>query len=245
MSINATSAAWKARITPTCKLVLLALADRANGDGECFPTVRDIVERTCLSERAVHNCIDLLTKGGYLTREFRTGRATLYRVHPEPVGGASGAGVHVVQGCTSCTPGVHVVQGGGARGAPIIVTQSPLNPSVSESAPLAAAPPPEPRGSRLPDDWQPTEPAYDGATTTTLARFRDYWIAQPGAKGRKADWQATWRNWCRRDAERAPVSRAVVRTSQLSPEDQNADLVRRMRSAMGQGDEQPLLRMIR
>jgi len=28
-------------------------------------------------------------------------------------------------------------------------------------------------------------------------RFRDYWIAQPGAKGRKLDWEATWRNWCR------------------------------------------------
>ena len=28
-------------------------------------------------------------------------------------------------------------------------------------------------------------------------RFRDYWISIPGAKGRKIDWAATWRNWCR------------------------------------------------
>jgi hypothetical protein len=27
--------------------------------------------------------------------------------------------------------------------------------------------------------------------------FRDYWIAAAGAKGRKADWDATWRNWIR------------------------------------------------
>jgi hypothetical protein len=27
--------------------------------------------------------------------------------------------------------------------------------------------------------------------------FRDYWIAQPGAKGVKLDWDATWRNWVR------------------------------------------------
>ena len=27
--------------------------------------------------------------------------------------------------------------------------------------------------------------------------FRDYWVAQPGQKGRKADWEATWRNWVR------------------------------------------------
>lgn len=29
--------------------------------------------------------------------------------------------------------------------------------------------------------------------------FRDYWIAQPGQKGIKLDWFATWRNWIRRD----------------------------------------------
>lgn len=28
--------------------------------------------------------------------------------------------------------------------------------------------------------------------------FRDYWIAQPGQKGVKRDWDATWRNWVRR-----------------------------------------------
>jgi len=65
----------------------------------------------------------------------------------------------------------------------------------------SGTPQPKGCGSRLPDDWQPSEPGYDGATAATLAKFRDYWRAQPGAKGRKADWDATWRNWCRRDAE--------------------------------------------
>ena len=31
--------------------------------------------------------------------------------------------------------------------------------------------------------------------------FRDYWIGVAGAKGRKADWRATWRNWVRRKAQ--------------------------------------------
>ena len=31
--------------------------------------------------------------------------------------------------------------------------------------------------------------------------FRDYWVAQPGVKGRKANWSATWRNWVRRASE--------------------------------------------
>jgi hypothetical protein len=31
------------------------------------------------------------------------------------------------------------------------------------------------------------------------AKFIDYWIAQPGQKGVKSDWEATWRNWMRRE----------------------------------------------
>jgi hypothetical protein len=30
-----------------------------------------------------------------------------------------------------------------------------------------------------------------------LEKFRDYWTSQPGQKGTKTDWQATWRNWIR------------------------------------------------
>jgi len=67
-------------------------------------------------------------------------------------------------------------------------------------------------GSRLPADWQPTETEQRWArderpdidVSVEVERFRDYWIAQPGVKGRKSDWPATWRNWVRRaDAPRA------------------------------------------
>lgn len=37
---------------------------------------------------------------------------------------------------------------------------------------------------------------------STFSGFCDYWRAVPGSKGRKADWTATWRNWCRRDLEK-------------------------------------------
>jgi hypothetical protein len=35
------------------------------------------------------------------------------------------------------------------------------------------------------------------------AQFRDYWIAKPGAQACKLDWEATWRNWCRRGLSQA------------------------------------------
>jgi phage terminase Nu1 subunit (DNA packaging protein) len=45
--------------------------------------------------------------------------------------------------------------------------------------------------------------------------FVDYWIAQPGQKGVKTDWDATWRNWMRRKqadlkAGRKPKDQQVI-----------------------------------
>lgn len=63
-----------------------------------------------------------------------------------------------------------------------------------------------PSGSRLSADWSlPDEwrswaererPDVDVLRESRV--FADYWAGQAGAKGRKADWQATWRNWIRR-----------------------------------------------
>lgn len=57
------------------------------------------------------------------------------------------------------------------------------------------------RGSRLPISFEPDfQFAVDAGIQNTLeeaSKFRDYWHAQPGQKGVKLDWQATWRNWCR------------------------------------------------
>ena len=36
------------------------------------------------------------------------------------------------------------------------------------------------------------------------AKFSDYWHAKTGRDATKADWQATWRNWCRTALERSP-----------------------------------------
>jgi hypothetical protein len=64
---------------------------------------------------------------------------------------------------------------------------------------------------RLPDDWQPKDddirvmkehfPEIDLKLETHA--FRDYWRAVPGAKGRKSDWDATWRNWIRNSFKRS------------------------------------------
>jgi uncharacterized protein YdaU (DUF1376 family) len=61
------------------------------------------------------------------------------------------------------------------------------------------------RGERLPTDWVLPAEWYGWArehrpdvdARAEAEKFRDYWTAQPGAKGRKTDWLATWRNWIR------------------------------------------------
>lgn len=65
------------------------------------------------------------------------------------------------------------------------------------------------RGSRLPEGWQPSSDDVefcraqrpDLNPVEVVERFRDYWAAQPGAKGRKANWSATWRNWVRNERQ--------------------------------------------
>jgi hypothetical protein len=83
---------------------------------------------------------------------------------------------------------------------------SPTAPSRSEQKPTSSGA----RGSRIPDDFDLTDQRQDAAwqqglseaeTRTEFEKFVDYWRGQAGAKGRKADWEATWRNWCRRAVE--------------------------------------------
>ncbi|MCW2287010.1 hypothetical protein EDF60_1661 [Leucobacter luti] len=62
------------------------------------------------------------------------------------------------------------------------------------------------RGARITSDWMPDSgliqqmqsecPGLDLESEHKV--FVDYWIAQPGQKGVKLDWAATWRNWMRR-----------------------------------------------
>jgi len=71
------------------------------------------------------------------------------------------------------------------------------------------------RGTRLPADCiLPTEwhafckqERPDLLPRQVFDEFKDYWIAQPGQKGVKTDWDATWRNWVRRQNQARTAGR--------------------------------------
>jgi len=186
MSIKLMCAAFDADIPATQKLVLLALCDNANDQGHCFPSILTLERKCSLSDRAVQTAIGWLEKHGYLTRQFRTGRATLYVITPE-----AGSPPNDVHPRTIFTPPPNDVHPTPERGSPLTITEPSENRQKN-------------RGTRfdltsLPDDWQEfcRSKRPDLKPLEVFDSFRDYWIAQPGQKGVKTDWTATWRNWIR------------------------------------------------
>lgn len=87
------------------------------------------------------------------------------------------------------------------------LTPVPARPGPTPPDPVKEESRPAKRSTRLPKDWEPDEHLVDWTAINTpsqivadvLEVFRDYWIAQPGQKGVKADWDATWRGWVRRN----------------------------------------------
>jgi hypothetical protein len=111
---------------------------------------------------------------------------------------------------------------------PVLTKDSVLKESgaletvAAEAAPnlpaVATKAAPSTRGTRLPDQWMPSQAVIDQMRTACPYvnlgaehdKFVDYWAGAAGAKGRKADWNATWRNWIRRAAEQSPTGRAIA-----------------------------------
>ena len=64
------------------------------------------------------------------------------------------------------------------------------------------------RATRLAADWYPDSECRQFAENlgldvdAVLPQFQDYWLAKP-RDATKLDWNATWRSWCRREAQRA------------------------------------------
>ena len=86
MSVNATRFAWECDLSKTTKrsakrLVLLALADRANKENTCFPSISRVVKDTEMDRKTVMNTInDLIALGLVLDTGERKGGTNQVRV---------------------------------------------------------------------------------------------------------------------------------------------------------------------
>ncbi|MBH9477077.1 helix-turn-helix domain-containing protein [Pseudomonas aeruginosa] len=145
MSTIIMSACWPLQgLTPAQKAVLISLADNANDEGVCWPSVAKIAERTCLSERAVQQAIKVLNECKALSIEARRGRSTMFTVTP-----AAFAPPQKVHPRRKCTP---------AASAPTPADAAPpppqeMHPTPADAAPRTVIEPTrEPSGNLLPAD---------------------------------------------------------------------------------------------
>lgn len=62
---------WSLRLRPSVKFVLLALADAADDNGVCWPSVPTIANKTCLEDRSVQRILTNVKRDGLLEIERR------------------------------------------------------------------------------------------------------------------------------------------------------------------------------
>jgi DNA-binding transcriptional ArsR family regulator len=154
--------AWKSGLSSGQKMVLLALCDNANDQGECYPSVPMLAEKCSMGERTVQQHISDLEAAGIVKREMRTGRSTLYRIDPRkictPAESAPPQNLHPTPADFAPPPpqNLHPTP---ADFAPITINEPSIEPSRKRQrrvkpAPVAAVKPTLP-------DWLPLD-AWDG-----------------------------------------------------------------------------------
>lgn len=212
MSVDATRWAWQQPVKPSQKLVLLTLADRADEYFNCYPSISRMVNDTGLDRKTIIRALQSLEAEGFLSIQKTDGERNYYSL----------IGVSDRHEIKLTRP-----KNGTGRPVPKTVldqsqkrddhqsqnwdTNLSIEPNKNlkkETTNVVSKKIDEKRnGERLgldtlPDTWRQfchdERPGLDA--DRVFARFRDYWIAQPGAKGRKLDWFATWRNWVRNES---------------------------------------------
>lgn len=110
MSIKLMTAVWERQdLSPTQKLVMLALADWANDEGLCWPSIEKLCNKSSLSRRTVQVAIRGLCDMGVLIQEQVSGRGCKYWVR---------VGVQQMHPCSSGAPEAREMHPRGAADAP-------------------------------------------------------------------------------------------------------------------------------
>lgn len=83
MSIRLMTAVWELDLSATEKLVMLALADWANDDGHCWPSMKQLSGKTGMTDRGIRKVMGELVAAGHLERDERPGKGVVYTVTPK------------------------------------------------------------------------------------------------------------------------------------------------------------------
>ena len=190
------SLAWMTRVwtsprpkRASYRLLLLALADTANDEGVCWPSVATLGRKCSTSDRrTVLRQLDWLEREGFVRREKRPGRSTVYHLANRPPGKASVSGSvdtptgdDEPMGTVPPTRDDEPTPGEVAAGPP--VGDAPPTPPV-------AARPPEPAGEPSPNP-QHQQPSGAPGRTREATPLRMLMPAGLPAASGSADGDAT------------------------------------------------------
>lgn len=168
MSVEAMTWAFQVRLKPCPKSVLVALANRADEDGYCWPGIGDLQLRTGWGVRAIQVALRELEAAGLLKVSPRflasgTQSSNLYQIVMTTIScgeGAPGAGGRV-----------HQVRGEGALHAPKSSSEQSIEQSTEHS-------PHPPTGGAC------------GVVSVYAQEFEQFWEAFPHKVGKKVAWRA-------------------------------------------------------
>lgn len=193
----------------------LGLAAHAEtNSGEAHPSIATLASYAKCSTNRMRDSIQVLVEAGYVAVDAQAGASNRYRLLPPPL--------HHAEGSTEPTPASGEGDPSTTRSTTPPPGEAELEPGEREPEDESSSSPtaPSKRGTRLPEPFilngemrawaAETVPEVDVRDQTQ--RFVDYWRAQPGQRGVKLDWLATWRNWMRNARDRAPRHRADRQT---------------------------------
>jgi hypothetical protein len=195
----------------TAARAAMALFDRADQTGQCWPGIDMLAADASLSRNGVRNGVDWLDTHGFVDKVARGGRSgdgqtrsTRYRLKFRTISTTTGVAVDIEcqeplfepqqpNSCASTTTGV----------AP----NRPENRPVENKPVVRGA---RTKGTYLPDDWSPTPEVVAQMRAQLphinqeleLEKFRDHWRSTT-RNAMKRDWTATYRNWIRNAAKYA------------------------------------------
>jgi hypothetical protein len=187
------SACWPLQgMSVTQKAVLISLADNANDQGVCWPSIPTIGKRCCLSDRAVQNAIKWLEQAGIVTANRNNGRHTSYTLTP-----AQYSPPQDIHPRTKCT--------GAPDAPPHAVHPTPASPA-GDPRTACTTPPHQVPSNRKEPSEEPSlnrQPARRAPRVALHGELRS--IELPDCIDREA-----WLDWCEhREAKATAAGKAV------------------------------------
>lgn len=221
MSVKALTWSFNLRLQDmAAKAVLHALADHADEHGRCWPSLARIARFAGCSESTARRALQRIEALGIVRRQAREGQSDIYELNTDwdPCQIDTPTKTEGVSPSTPPLSGRHptpvILQGDPCQDDTRTVKEPPKNRQGTTNE----------RATRLDPNFRPSQDLIAFAEGLGLdndevwPEFRDYWIAVPGARGRKLDWEATYRNRCRELAGRRANRPQSVRSARASGE---------------------------